>query len=71
MKPKSNPNSKLSLDRHTRIEMFLDFDPVRPGWPPIDATEKMGQQQQNGAQLQASETPRTVTVHDGTHAIMH
>ena len=66
MNPKRN---KLSFDRLMRMEIFLDFDPVRPGWPPIDATEKTGQQQQSGAQQQASGTPRTV--HDETHGFIH
>jgi hypothetical protein len=26
----------------TKMEVFLDFDPVFPGWPPMDAAEKKG-----------------------------
>jgi hypothetical protein len=28
-----------------RMEVFLDFDPVFPGWPPTSATERRPQQQ--------------------------
>ena len=42
MNPKRNANTKLNADRLIKMEVFLDFDPVFPGWPPMEATEEIG-----------------------------
>jgi hypothetical protein len=34
----------------TRMEVFLDFDPVFPGWPPTSRTSSPQQQQKGVAQ---------------------
>ena len=41
MKRSKNNQTELYFRHQMRMEVFLDFDPVFPGWPPVHATEEM------------------------------
>ena len=55
MNPKSNANTKLCSGRLIKMEVFLDFDPVFPGWPPMEATEEIGNELHSVDHRQVSE----------------